>query len=215
MEAQTLQVEVRGGRGKGPARQLRMAGLIPGVIYGPGGDAVMLSLSPRDLAEVLNTEHKRNVLLKINVAGKEELAMVKELQLHPVSREVRHVDFCRAALDRKVQVDVPFGTTGRAIGVQRGGTLKTVFRTVPVLATPDKIPAQITVDVSRLEQNQAIAVKDLQLPEGVTVPMNPERRLTMVLEETKAVVEDTEVAAAGPADPAAAKAPGKPPAKKG
>src|SRR6185503_9393702 len=100
MEKQTLPAEVRNLRGKGPARQLRMQGKIPAVLYGPGGDTVALSVDPSALVKVLTTPFRRNQLLELDVGGQKQLATIKDLDIHPVSRAVRHADFYRVALDK-------------------------------------------------------------------------------------------------------------------
>ena len=93
MEKQTLPAEVRTGRGTGPARQLRMKGKIPAVLYGPGGETIALTVDPVALVKTLTTPFRRNQLLEIDIAGQKQFATVKELDVHPLTRAVRHVDF--------------------------------------------------------------------------------------------------------------------------
>jgi large subunit ribosomal protein L25 len=180
MEPQSLNIETRANTGKGVARQLRAAGKVPGVFYGPGTDAVSITLSPKELTKVLHGEHRRNTLLKVAVDGAEHLALVKELQLHPVTRAIRHVDLYKVSLDSQVEVSVPFTTRGRAKGVVAGGELNVIFRDLPVRTTPDKVPALIKVDVTNMDLGDFIKVKDLTLPEGVVVTMDPERNVVAV-----------------------------------
>lgn len=210
METQTLQVEVREVGGKGPARQLRMNGRIPAVFYGPGVDTTKLTLSPKELTRALSTEMGRNIVLELEVGGEKRLAMVKDLQVHPVSRTPLHVDLYRVSTDREVEVNVPLRTRGRAAGVQKGGNLEVIYREVPVRATPDKIPAAIVVDVTSLELNEATTVEQLPLPEGVRVTMSPTRRVitvgeARVLAPEEGTAEAGEAAAVAPAAPGAQK----------
>jgi large subunit ribosomal protein L25 len=207
MSQATIQVESRNNQGKGPSRQLRARGMVPAVVYGRGG-AVSLAVSPKQLRSALSSEHGINTLLTLTNEGKSELAMVKEMQTHPVSREVVHVDFYRVALDEPVQVDVPFAVTGRAAGVVKGGTLQVVFRTLPVLANPDKIPSKITVDVTPLDLHQTFHVSDLQLDHGVKVQLPPKQSLITIEMRKKRGYEEE---AAQPGAPGAA-APGAAPA---
>lgn len=200
---ETLQAEVRAGRGKGPARQLRMAGQTPAVLYGPGGDPVALSVDPKELRRVLMTPHRRNALIELSIGDDKQLSMVKDVQIHPVTREARHVDFYRVSVERTVTVPVPLRTEGRAAGVAAGGKLSVHFRAIPVTATPDKIPAEITVDVTEIEMGGTCAVKDLSLADGVTVALAPERAL-MGIEMEKIREEEDADAAAGEGDAAAA-----------
>jgi large subunit ribosomal protein L25 len=90
MEPLTLTIENRTETGKGAARRLRARGLVPGVFYGPGAEAVRLAATPKALAQALATPNRRNALLKLNVAGQEQLAMVKEVQVHPLTRQILH-----------------------------------------------------------------------------------------------------------------------------
>jgi len=188
MEKQTLQAEVREGRGKGPARQLRAAGKVPAVLYGPGGEPQNLSLDPKDLNAALSTPYRRNVLIDLQVAGVSTEVMVKELQIHPVSREIRHADLYRLAADREVSISVPLHTTGRAAGVAAGGKLYIRFRDLPVRCLPSAIPAEVLVDVSALEMLGSMTVKDLPISEGITVDL-PEDRICVVCEADRQTEE--------------------------
>ena len=108
----TLQAEVREERGKGPARKLRAQGKLPAVFYGPGIDPTALTVDPKELEKALRGEFGRNTLFTLAYGGKEELAMVRELVVDPVSRTPLHVDFYRVSTEREVVVDVPFSTHG-------------------------------------------------------------------------------------------------------
>jgi len=199
MERKTLQAEVREERGKGPARQLRMQGRLPAVLYGRDLSPQALSVAPKDLVRALSTQWGRNVVIELAAGGDTHACMIRELQTHPVTGVPLHVDFHRVDMDRPVKVRVPFATRGRAVGVQRGGKLKVVFRDVPVSAAPDAIPASIVADVSKLDQGETIDVADLQLPEGVTVTLKPERTLVLVEGERKKPTEEAEEAEAAEA----------------
>src|SRR6476469_3893173 len=98
MEPVTLAIEERTGTGKGDARKLRAKGLGPGVFYGPGASPVAVATTPKALTQVLTTAHRRNALLRFDLAGKQHLAMVKEVQVHPVTRQVRHFDLYEVSL---------------------------------------------------------------------------------------------------------------------
>lgn len=212
MEKQTLTAEVREGRGKGPARQLRMKGKIPAVLYGPGGDTVVISVDPLALTKALTTPYRRNQLIELEVAGQKHLALAKELDVHPTTRAIRHVDFYRVTLDRAVTVEVPLRNHGRPKGVTRGGELRQLFRTLPVRTSADKVPAEIMVNVENLDMLESIRVKDLQLDAGVEVVLPADRAVISVSGEQKKIVEEEPTAAAAPAAKAT---PSKaPPAKK-
>ncbi len=207
METQTLKAEVRELSGKGPARQLRMKGLIPAVFYGPGKTPRNLSVAPDALTKILSGAYGRNQLIALQINGADEHALVRDLEVHPVTRELLHADFYSVALDRTVHAHVPFLTKGRAVGVQKGGKLRVIYRTLPVVATPEKIPAKIEVDVSHLDSLQSLRVKEIELPAGVTIDMPPERPVASIISKEKEVEEGAEGAAAAAAPAAAAKAP--------
>jgi large subunit ribosomal protein L25 len=223
MDTQTLTAEVRSGSGKGPARQLRMRGLIPAVFYGKGVQPSSMAVSPKELAQALTGPLGRNQPISLKVAGQDELALVKELQIHPISREPRHVDFYRIQADQPVAVEVPFRTTGKAAGVVKGGEQHTIYRKLPVRVLPGKIPVVIEHDVTNVDVNEVVQVKDLKLPDGVEIALGPDRTLVAMYSEEKkkrlhAEEEPTvvpgAVAAEGaaPAAGAAAGAPGAAPA---
>jgi large subunit ribosomal protein L25 len=157
METQTLKAEVRTEGGKGPARQLRMKGLIPAVFYGPGKKPANLTVKPDDVVDLVSGEFGRNQIVTLEFAGNKELAVVRDLEIDPLSRAVLHVDFYSVSRDRAVRARVPFLTKGRAIGVAQGGVLRVIYRTLPVLGAPDQIPAKIEVDVTPLDLHQGSA----------------------------------------------------------
>lgn len=180
MEAQTLQAEVREKSGKGPARQLRARGLIPAIFYGPGTEPLKLAVSPLALEKTLTGDHGRNQLLELDVAGEKKLALVRDLEIDPVTRNILHVDFYSVARDRKVDAIVPFESQGRAVGVQRGGFLRKVYRELPIRAFPQDVPAAIVVDISQLDIGEVVRVADLPLPPGVEVRYPAERRVLFI-----------------------------------
>src|SRR5687767_4700259 len=141
MDTTTLQAEVRSGSGKGPARQLRMRGLIPAVFYGQGVQPTPIAVKPKELSKALSGVLGRNQPITLTVGDKTELALVKELQVHPLSRQPLHVDFYRVQEDQEIVVQVPFKTTGQAAGVVKGGEQHNIYRKLPLLVKPKLIPA--------------------------------------------------------------------------
>jgi len=216
MPNQTLVAETRTQTGKGAARQLRAKGFVPAVYYGTGHEPTGLAVSPKELIAALSTAHGRNVLLTLQIAGKEELAMVQDLQIHPVTRRPLHVDFYRVKTEEPILRHVPFVVDGRAKGVVAGGELAVVYRSLPLRAKPADFPAQVKVDVTNLDLGDHVKVKDLQLPEGVSVALPSERNVVSISVPRKRK-EDEEAAAtpaAGGKGAPAKAAPAKAPAKK-
>ncbi|MDB4986256.1 MAG: ribosomal protein L25p [Myxococcaceae bacterium] len=212
MEKQTLTAEVRTERGKGPARQLRFKGKIPAVLYGPGGDTEALAVDPAALTKSLTGAHFKNQLLELDIAGRKQFATIKDLDVHPVTRAIRHADFYRVSLDAPATYEVPVRSTGRAKGVVKGGELRVLFRTIPVRVTPDKVPAEIVLNVENLDMMESIRVKDIVLDAGEIV-LAADRAVATVTSERKKIVEE-EAAPGAAAAPAAAKPAAKPAGKK-
>lgn len=206
MEPLTLTTELRKDTGKGAARRLRAKGLIPGVLYGRGAGTVGVAVAPKPLTQALNSPQRRNALLKLELSGEQHLCMIKELQVHPVTRAVLHVDLYKVTLEQSVLAKVPFLAEGRAKGVVAGGEINVIYRELPVRTTPDQIPAFIKVDVTNMELGDFVRTKDLQLPPGVEVLFDPERSLISCAEPRKRPPEEEEgaVAAGQPAADAAA-----------
>jgi large subunit ribosomal protein L25 len=199
METTTLQAEVRAGRGKGPARRLRAEGKVPGVFYGPGVEPTPLTLSPKELTKALRGERGRNVVFKLSLDGKDQLAMVKDLTTDPVTQELLHIDLYRIIEDKVLDVNVPFRTYGRSVGVVQGGVLNVTRRVLPIRTTPANIPVSIEADVTHLGLKDTISVEDIELPEGVECSLQPKLTLVIILEPRKATaaeVEEDEAAAA-------------------
>jgi len=149
------------------------------------------------------------VVFKLSLDGKDELAMVKDLTIDPVTQELLHIDLYRILEDKVLEVNVPFRTLGRSIGVVQGGVLNVTRRVLPLRATPANIPVSIDVDVTHLELKDTISVEDIELPEGVECLLRPKLTLVIILEPRKATAaeaEEEEAAAAAAAEGAAAPA---------
>jgi large subunit ribosomal protein L25 len=192
METTTLQAEVRAGRGKGPARRLRAQGKLPGVFYGPGLEPTPLTLSPKEITKALRGERGRNVVFKLSVDGKDELAMVKDVTTDPVTQELLHIDLYRILEDKALEVNVPFRTYGRSVGVVQGGVLNVTRRVLPLRTTPANIPVSIEVDVTHLALKDTISIEDIELPAGVECSLNPKLTLVIILEPRKATAAEAE-----------------------
>jgi large subunit ribosomal protein L25 len=204
MELFSLTTELRTNTGNGPARRVRARGMIPAVFYGRGIEPVSLSVAPKDLTHALTTPYRRNALLKIEIGGETHIALVRELQVHPVTRKPLHVDLYKVDPTRPVVTEVPLASEGRAKGVILGGEVNLIYRSLPVRALPQQIPFEIRVDVTNMTLGDHIRTKDLQLPEGVEVLLDAERSLITCAEPRKLAPEEEEGApAAGGAAPAA------------
>ena len=170
-----ISAELRTSFGKGSSRQLRRDGRVPAVVYGHGADSLHLSLDSHDV--FLATKGQANAVLTVSVDGEEILALVKELQRNPLSRQIEHLDLLRVAKGEKVEVEVPVVT----IGESASGTIHQVeLMTVLVKASATAIPETIEVDVTGLAEGEHVTVADLKLPEGSEVDLDPEAIVVVI-----------------------------------
>lgn len=184
-------------QGTRASRRLRAQNRIPAVVYGLGGPSTPVFVDRRELRVALTTDAGLNALLDLDVEGESELAVVKEIQRHPVRREVIHVDFLRVDRDAAIEVDVPIHVEGEATLVtQEDGIAEQRLMSVTVKMKPTEIPDGFTVDISDMTLDKTITVGDLELPAGVEL-VTPEDQVIVSAELTRAaLVQDEEEALA-------------------
>jgi len=191
-----VEVQERSEQGKNAARRLRAGGGVPGVVYGLDRPPFTVAVGARKIEEVLGLETGRNTIFTLALAGQDRsrAVMIKDLQRHPVTERLVHVDFLRVDLDRVVRVNVPIRLTGVSEGVKtEGGLLEFVLRHVEVECLPADIPDHLDVDVSALRLNQHLAVKDLPVKDRVKILDDSEAIVCVVAvpkEEVAPVVEE-------------------------
>ena len=179
--------------GSPASRRLRASGKVPAVIYGRGAEPAVISVDWRELRGALTTDKGLNALLTLKVGNKRTKAIVKELQRHPVRRDVLHVDFLAVDVDKPITTDVPLLIEGEPEKVLREqGVVEQILNMLIVSAKPDDIPGHIAVDVSDLEIGQHITVGDLELPEGVTTEIDPEETIVTAKLTSLALAEEEE-----------------------
>jgi large subunit ribosomal protein L25 len=164
-----MSVAVREETGKGVARKLRRSGVVPAVIYRGGNEPTMITVNPRALTLAFERSGNPNTLVKLDVNGTSFTCLVREVQRHPVSGVIRHVDFYEVKEDEEITVTVPVKTVGRAAGVAMGGALRLVRRELNVRCLPSNIPAVIEADVTPLEIGKFLKVNQIPNPEGVEI----------------------------------------------
>ena len=195
METLEIQANARAAGGKNHARRLRRSGKIPAVLYGPKTQAVALELDKKDFStRVALLQGSHLVRLKSSVpALAEKVALVKEMQFHPISGDVTHADLYEVDLAAKIQVQVPLRFVGKAAGVTRGGILQPIVREVEVECLPMDIPGFFNVDVSALDIGDSIHVEEIQMPADVNLVFESNFAVVTVVTPT---VEEAPVAAA-------------------
>jgi large subunit ribosomal protein L25 len=210
----SLSLTARAPEGSRSARRLRREGLVPGVIYGEGGDPQHFAVDARILR---NTLAHSGAILEVSIdGGKGVPVLVKDLQRHPVRGETVHVDLLRVNMAETIHTTVALELTGadEAPGVDEGGVLNQETRELNIEALPGDIPDFITFDVSGLQMNETVTLSALTAPEGVTLLDDPEETvLATITPPTLEPVEDeieTETELVGedgePLDPEAAEA---------
>ena len=182
-----LRAELRPGAGKGAASRLRRAGRVPAIAYGAGLQPTAVSVDALALYHVLHTAAGENAVLNLDVDGEKHLALARQIQRHPVRRDVLHVDFVAVDRLKPVTVDVPLHIEGDAAGVVEGGVLSQVEHTLEIEVLPLEVPTAITVDVSALAIGDAIKAGEITLPPGVTLLTDPE---SVVIQVTTPTVEE-------------------------
>ncbi len=223
MEVGKLTVEIRNTTGhKGASRALRTQGKVPGVCYGATVNGKIeplpIVVNVKELRGALDPVRKQNTVINLTVTGGAQThtlhALVKDYQLHPLRREITHVDLLAIDPNKEVLASVPLEFVGKPKGAIDGGQIRIVMRDIDVRAKPSDIPVKLTIDVSPLEIGDVIHVSAITLPGGVTVITG--RDLAVVTcaapEEDKVATPadgaaPAEGAAAAPAAGAAAAAP--------
>lgn len=185
-------------------KKVRANGRIPAVIYGRHNKPQNLEIPSKDLENVIHTAHSEILLVDLAVganAGPKRLALVRDIQHHPLSGKMLHVDFQEVAKDEKVTAMVPIETTGEAEGVKTGGgVLEHVLFKLKVRATPADLPDVITVDVTNLLIGQSIHIGELQPPSGVEIIGHKEVPVVSVAAPVSEA-QETAAAEAGAAAP--------------
>ena len=195
MEQIKLSAGLRNEKGKQAVKKLRGAGLVPGVVYHRGEEAVAVALAAKEISRIVRSAGGENVLINLTIEKekkqKSRAVIIKEIQRDPVKRGILHVDFNEISLTEKIIVQVEVVAVGEPVGVrQEGGLLDHPLRELKIQCLPTDIPKNIEVDVSGLKLNQTIHVKDVVFSDKLKVLNDPDTLLFQVkLHEEK--VEET------------------------
>lgn len=193
---ESFEAQSRDVTGSGPARATRREGMIPGIVYGDSKAPQSITTELKPIAMALHTPGFFSRVFKLNVDKKSVDVIVKDIQLHPVSDEPRHIDFQRVNKKSKVVVSIPvnFINHEKSPALKRGGKLNVVSHGLAIKCSPSDIPEALTIDLTGLEAGHSIRLKGLELPKGVT-PMtkDPSGVLATIAapKGAKAAVEET------------------------
>jgi large subunit ribosomal protein L25 len=196
-----VETKRRAPGGKNVNRRLRIAGLIPAVLYGRGREPVPLSVEPKTIVDILYSESGQNTIFSLSVDGGERAnVMVKDYQLDPVKGKLIHTDLIQIAMDRLLEVSVNVELVGEAEGVKAGGLLDFVTRSIDLECLPADIPDSIKVDVGHLKINDYVRVKNIEFESKIKVLTDPEVVIVTISPPLKEA-EPVEAAPAEAAEP--------------
>lgn len=187
-----LNVDIRKEHGTSAARRTRLQNKVPAVVYHSGIEAIPLSVDKTSLNKALRTGQ---MIFEVNVEDKNQFVLVKEIQYHPVTDEIIHIDFQKVKEDEKISLEVAVRSSGEAQGVKLGGLLVQMLNSVTIKCKPAEIPEFLEIDVTDMEMNTNLFVKDITLPTDVEMLTAEDIAVVSVQEpkqEKEEVAEDTE-----------------------
>ncbi|MDD3374572.1 MAG: 50S ribosomal protein L25 [Candidatus Omnitrophica bacterium] len=196
MEEIKLDVQIRSQIGKEGSQKVRKEDCIPAIVYGEHKDPTAIKVDRRSFERIRREHRGESVVFHLNVLdGEKKLrdyaALVKEVQHHPVSDSLLHIDFIRISLTEKIEVKIPIHVQGDAVGVKKnGGSVDHHLREIDVICLPTKIPSHIDVDVSDLDIHDALHVKDLVFPEGVVTEHDLESIVVSIAPPMREIEEE-------------------------
>ena len=206
MKTASLSGSPREGVGKKDAAELRAKGQVPGVLYG-GSEQVHFHVNEVQLNKLVFTPETYR--LNFEVGGTTYDCVVQDIQFHPVTDRIVHIDLLQVFADKPIRVKLPVRTTGTSVGVRNGGRLHIVYRRLPVVGLADQIPEDVSVDISSLDIGDSLRVGGLSF-EGFSVPLNESavvlgvRRTRAAMSAAAGEVEGEEGAAVAEGEEAAA-----------
>ena len=188
-----LNVDIRKEHGTSAARRARLQNKVPAVVYHSGVEAIPLSVDKISLNKALRTGQ---MIFEVNVEDKDQFVLVKEIQYHPVTDEIIHIDFQKVKEDEKISLEVAVRSSGEAQGVKLGGLLVQMLNSVTIKCKPAEIPEFLEIDVTDMEMNTNLFVKDITLPTDVEMLTAEDIAVVSVQEpkqeKEEEVGEDTE-----------------------
>jgi large subunit ribosomal protein L25 len=197
--------------GKENARKIRGRGKVPAVVYGHGSVATSIEVDPNPLVELFRKTNNRNTVVNLDLDGKSVPTLVREVQRHPLSRQILHVDFMAVVPHQPVVVQVPVRVVGKSKAVSVGGRVNLVRRSVKVASSYDRIPEFIDIDVTELDVGDVVRVSKVSPPAETSIVFDNDFQVLSIegklRERVETPAEGAPAAAATAAPAAAAKAP--------
>ena len=203
-EQEVVAAKPREGKfNKNAARRVRVAGMIPGVLYGAKEPSIAVELDPKQITRILHSESGHNTIFDLEIGNGKTKAMIVDWQYEPIKGKLMHIDLKRIAMDKAMRVKVPVLLEGTPVGVKmQGGILDQVLREVEIECLPGDIPSHIDLDVTQMSIGDVLRVADLPHSDKLRFLTDEDTTVAHVVaikEEVAPAVE--EVAAAAPAEP--------------
>ena len=181
-----INASLRENVGTGPSRALRCNGSIPAIIYGKGRDPLSISLSDREFLSKYRSATLSTHLIELEIDNKKEYVLMRDVQKHPVTDRIQHIDFQFIDYGTEIKIEVPltFINEQKCIGIKRGGVLNILHRTLSIKCSPNAILQNIEIDLSNLTAGYSIHVSDLNLPPEVHVAMKEDNPALVTISST-------------------------------
>ena len=170
VDATKIAVQPRERAGKGAARAVRRSGRVPGVIYGEKAPPELIDLDPKLLEAELAKPGFFTRVFDVEVSGKVQRTLARDVQFHPVTDWAEHVDFMRVGEKTRIRVGIPvkFTNQDKSPGLKRGGVLNVVMHDLEIVAPASAIPSELVVDLEGLDIGASVHLSQVKLPAGVT-----------------------------------------------
>ena len=190
--AQTLKGVKRELKGKGHLHELRRGQMIPSIVYGQGREPLPIALEGRNLNRIFS-HHGYSGLFSLELEGEPRpiLALVREVQRHPVNREINHLDFLEVSMTEKITSNVPIHIIGEEEITKQGAILQAGAKELEVSCLPADLPESVTVDVSQLQIGEKVTVADLAVGANVEKISDPDTVVAVILGASKSTDDET------------------------
>jgi len=191
MEIPSLKTRNRENLGKGASKQYRAKELVPSVIYGSEQDTIHILVPELEITNILRSSGE-HTLIQVEIDTDEPiLTLVSEVQHHPVTDRILHIDFKTVKRGQLIEVPVPIEFVGEAKGAQEGGMFMASVHELTIRAIPMNIPSHITVDITELEEDSAMHISDIVVDEGIEIVDDPDMTVASII-QPRIVVEEVE-----------------------
>jgi len=198
-----LSARPRTESGRNAVKAVRARGAVPAVIYGAKAAPANVEVDRRDIEALLSHAVGENILVELEIKDgpktESRLSLIQEVQHHPVRRDILHVDFHAVSMDEEIEAEIPIEPVGEPVGVKTyGGLLQQSMRSFAIRCLPKDLPEIIHANVSALNIGEALHVRDIQLPSGVTAAADPDLTVFLVSEPTVATAAESSETPAAP-----------------